>query len=333
MIFYDFLFRSEKIYPCNSYSFNLFFINFAFKTHHFMEHINLDGLGVALATPFNEDLSIDYEALLRLIEHVIKGGCDYIVVLGTTSETPTLSLDEKILLSEFIRVNVNGRVPLVIGIGGNNTRKVCESMRDRDLAGYSAILSVTPYYNKPNQRGLLEHYSVLAENSPLPLILYNVPGRTGVNLSAETTLKLARKFENIIAIKEASGKIEQCKEIIAGAPAGFSLISGDDGTTCDIMSIGGKGVISVLANAFPAPLKALLEVCNKADWTKARQTQDSLKEIISPLFEEGNPVGIKATLAELGLIKNVLRLPLVPASPGLCKKIKVAAERIASVND
>lgn len=298
-----------------------------------MDNINLDGLGVALATPFNDDKSIDFDALQGLIDHVINGGCDYIVALGTTAETPTLSLDEKILLTDFIRINVQDRVPLVIGIGGNNTLKVCESLKNRNLNGYSAILSVTPYYNKPNQQGLFEHYRVLAENSPLPLILYNVPGRTGVNLSANTTLKLAQEFNNIVAIKEASGKIDQCKEIINNAPEGFSLISGDDAATCDIMNLGGKGVISVLANAFPTQLKTLVNVCSKADWNTAKKHQDSLKDIIAPLFEEGNPVGIKATLAQLGLAKNVLRLPLVPASPFLCDKIKLAIKRINSRND
>lgn len=298
-----------------------------------MAGLKLDGLGVALVTPFTPAGSIDYEALEVIINHVINGGVDYIVAMGTTAETPTLSREEKIILADYIKEKTDGRVPLVIGIGGNNTKRICDRLQSLNLDGYSAVLSVTPYYNKPTQEGLYQHYKTIAAASPLPIILYNVPGRTGVNLSAKTTLRLAEDIPNICAIKEASGKIDQCEEIINNCPERFSVISGDDAATFNIMSRGGKGVISVVANAFPREMKKLVELCSSPSREKASTCQASLQNIITPLFEDGNPAGVKAALAELGLIHNILRLPLVPVSEHVLKKIKKASKEIVQSLD
>lgn len=294
-----------------------------------MSKIRLTGLGVALVTPFKNDLSIDYNSLEKLINHVIEGGCDYIVALGTTAETPTLTQEEKILVAEFIKEKNENRVPLVIGIGGNNTSAVCNGIRNAHLEGYSAILSVTPYYNRPTQRGLFEHYKAISENSPLPIILYNVPGRTGVNLTAKTTLELAELTSNIYGIKEASGNLAQCEEIINYAPKEFNLISGDDSATCDLMKRGASGVISVLANAFPKQMKEIIEQCRSNNFKEAYAKLDSLRSMIKAVFEEGNPSGIKAALSNFGLVENVLRLPLVTVSKESEEKIKKLALSIA----
>ena len=293
-----------------------------------MAEANIKGLGVALVTPFKKDSGIDYEGLGRLIEHVIEGGCDYIVALGTTAETPTLTQEEKLTLTDFIREQSAGRVPLVIGIGGNCTRQVCEEIKNRDLRGYSAMLSITPYYNKPTQEGLYQHYKSIAEVSPLPVVLYNVPGRTGVNLTARTTLRLAHDFEKICGIKEASGNITQCQEIIEGAPEGFMVISGDDSATCELMKRGAKGVISVLANAYPSQVRRLVSLCEACCLKDSQETQTLLDEMIGPLFEEGNPAGVKAALSDMKIIENVLRLPLLPVSSQLADKIRQAARII-----
>lgn len=282
----------------------------------------LSGLGVALVTPFKQDLSIDFFALKNLIDYIINGGCDYLVALGTTAETPTLSSEEKILLADFIKETVDKRVPLVIGIGGNNTAAVVEELNIKDFSGYSAILSVTPCYNKPSQEGLFCHYAKIAENSPLPVILYNVPNRTGVNLEAETTISLAKNFDNIIGIKEASGIKAQIRKIIKEKPDRFMVISGDDSATFDIINDGGCGVISVMANAFPQKIKDLTNFCVDGNIHKARQLQDSHKDLIHYIFKDGNPSGIKFALSELNLIQNVLRLPLVPVSYSTAVKIK-----------
>lgn len=279
-----------------------------------MADINLEGLGVALVTPFKEDFSIDFQALEILIEHVINGGCDYIVVLGTTAETPTLSEKEKKEISFFIKKQVNSRVPLVIGIGGNNTERVINDIKTRDLEGYSAILSVTPYYNKPTQEGLFQHFKAIGNVSPIPILLYNVPGRTGVNMTPTTSLRLAEFSDKFCGVKEASGKIDQCKEIIKDAPGNFHVISGDDALICPLMKIGAKGVISVLANAFPCEVQKLVSLCQKSKFDEAEICQKNLQPLISHLFEDGNPCGIKAVLSQLGMIKNILRLPLVPVS-------------------
>lgn len=290
-----------------------------------MSDLKLNGLGVAIVTPFKKDLSIDYDSLEKLIKHVIIGGCDYIVVLGTTAETPTLTKEEKIIITEFVKEKSENKVPLVIGIGGNSTKAVCDEISQARLDGYSAILSVTPYYNRPSQRGLYEHFKAISENSPLPIILYNVPSRTGVNLSAKTTIELSNLGTKICGIKEASGNLLQCEEIAKNAPSDFILISGDDSATCNMMKIGARGVISVLANAYPKLAKRIVERCIDKKFEEADKYLDSVKCMITLLFEEGNPAGIKAALSNLGIIENVLRLPLMTVSKTTEEKIKKAA--------
>ena len=291
-----------------------------------MAEQNLNGLGVALVTPFHKDKSIDYESLAGLIDHVIEGGCDYIVALGTTAETPTLTTEEKIILTDYIREQNSGRVPLVIGIGGNNTKGLCEELKSRDLTGYSAVLSVTPYYNKPTQEGLYAHYSALAESSPLPILLYNVPGRTGVNMTARTTLRLAEAGgDKFCGIKEASGNLEQVREILASAPEGFKVMSGDDSLTCRFMRLGANGVISVLANAYPAQVRRLVSLGEAECHKDAEQLQQDLQEFTDLLFVDGNPAGIKCALSQIGLIENELRLPLVRVSEHVATRMKEAS--------
>lgn len=289
-----------------------------------MSQVNLSGLGVALITPFKTDLSVDFNALENLIRHVIKGGCDYIVALGTTAETPTLSPEEKKEITHFIKEKVNGEIPLVIGIGGNSTHHVIKDILSRDLEGYSAILSVAPYYNKPTQEGLYQHFKAICEASSLPVILYNVPGRTGVNLTSRTTTELSKLSEKVYGIKEASGNIEQSQEIIKEAPSRFNLISGNDSDITKLMKIGAKGVISVLANAFPAETKKLVNLCREGKYKDAEGYQESLATIIKPLFEDGNPAGVKYVLSKMGLAENILRLPLVPVGETVKKKLDSA---------
>ncbi|MCH5225237.1 MAG: 4-hydroxy-tetrahydrodipicolinate synthase [Muribaculaceae bacterium] len=287
-----------------------------------MAHDFLKGLGVALVTPFRQDKSIDYEALERIVERTINGGCDYLVALGTTAETPTLSLEEKEKITRFIVEKAQGRIPLIVGIGGNNTKAVADDIRNRDLSGYSAILSVTPYYNKPTQEGLYRHFMYIAETSPLPIILYNVPGRTGVNMTANTTLRLSAACSNIIGIKEASGNHIQCEEIMKGCRDDFHLISGNDPDTVSLMKKGASGVISVLANVLPDKMKIIVDNCLKSNYSEAERMNYFLNPLMGQLFEEGNPAGIKAMLSAWGLIENILRLPLVAVNPHLENKIK-----------
>lgn len=291
----------------------------------------IDGLGVALITPFKIDLSVDYVGLDKVIEHIISGGADYIVVLGTTGETPTLSEDEKQNIISHVRTKVAGRVPLVIGIGGNNTFKVVEDIRTIDLNGYEAILSVAPYYNKPTQEGIYLHYMEICKVSPLPVILYNVPGRTGINISVETIRKLTQSTDKIYAIKEASGKIDQAEEIIKETHPGFKVISGDDALIFDLMKKGASGVISVLANAFPSKVKELVDLCKKGNFEEAENLQKSLIPLIGHLFADGNPAGVKAILSKMGLIENILRLPLVPVSKAIEEKLDKEATELLSL--
>ena len=270
---------------------------------------------MALITPFNEDGSIDWGALSNIIEYQISNGTDYIVALGTTAETPTLSKQEKTEVARFIVERVNGRIPVVKGVGGNNTAEVAEEMRSCDTTGISAFLSVTPYYNKPTQEGLYRHFCALSQASPLPIILYNVPGRTGMNMSAETTLRLARDCKNIIAIKEASGDLNQIKTIIDGAPEGFNVISGDDAVTTDVISLGGVGVISVFGNAFPGQMSWLVKHALNGDAQHARkQMEEDFNNLFHLMFVDGNPSGVKYLLYQRGMVHNVVRLPLVPVS-------------------
>lgn len=295
-----------------------------------MAEVDLRGLGVALITPFRPDLSIDYECLESLIDHVIGGGADYIVALGTTAETPTLLIEERNILLRFIMEKVAGRVPLVAGVGGNCTQRVVKRLTTMDCEGYQAILSVTPFYNKPSQEGLYQHFKSICDNSPLPIVLYNVPSRTGVNLSAKTTLRLAHYSEKFCGIKEASGDTKQCQEILEGAPSNFQLISGDDSHITQLMSIGAGGVVSVLANAFPQEVKKLVNLCQSGDITKAFEEQERMMPLIKGIFEEGSPAGIKSLMSQMGLCRNILRLPLVPVSDYIHNKLEKERENFIS---
>jgi 4-hydroxy-tetrahydrodipicolinate synthase len=276
----------------------------------------LQGTGVALVTPFGPDQAIDLPALGNLIEHVIAGGADYLVALGTTAETPTLSPSEKEQLASFIRERNAGRLPLVLGIGGNNTAEAVRQIEKTDPSDVEAILSVTPYYNRPTQEGLYRHYKAIAEASPRPIILYNVPARTGVNLSAETTLRLAHDCPNVAAVKEASGSLSQMTYILRDRPKDFLVISGDDNMALPLLALGGDGVISVAANALPEPVCRMVRLCLAGDFVGASKIQRQLLEWVESLFTEGNPSGIKTALAIRGMIRNELRLPLVPCSEG-----------------
>jgi len=269
------------------------------------------GTGVAMVTPFHKQGTIDFTALERLIEHLISGGVNYLVVQGTTAETATLTREEKNALAEFVVEVVNKRIPLVIGIGGNNTQEVINKIRMNSLEGYDAILSVTPYYNKPQQRGLYLHYKSIATVSPLPIIMYNVPSRTSVNMKPEITLQLASDFDNIIGVKEASGNIEQIMDIIRNKPKDFLVISGDDLLTLPLIGMGADGVISVVANAFPKLFSEMVALGLKGDMKKAREIHFKLTEFIRSVFADGNPSGIKAALEIKDIIANNLRLPLV----------------------
>lgn len=279
------------------------------------------GLGVALITPFNADGTIDRPALAKVVEHQLAGGIDFIVVMGTTGESATLSTEEKgQVLAQVIEV-VRKRVPVVFGIGGNNTATVIDQLRTFKMDGVDAILSVSPYYNKPTQEGIYQHYKALAGASPRPIILYNVPGRTMSNIAPETTLRLARDFKNIIGIKEASGNLDQIGQILKHRPKDFLVISGDDALTLPILALGGDGVISVVGNAFPAEFGHLVHTAMKGDFAAAAQEHLRLIDIIHLLFTEGNPGGIKEALKILGLCENHVRLPLVPVGGGTAKKL------------
>ena len=279
------------------------------------------GLGVALVTPFCTDGSIDFDALYRLVEYQIKGGVDFLCIMGTTAETPTLSSEEKRLLKERIVERVAGRVPLLMGCGGNNTSAILNDLKNENWRGIDGILSVCPYYNKPSQEGLYQHFAAIAKASPLPVVLYNVPGRTGVNMTAETTLRLAREFENIVAIKEASGNITQMDDIIKDKPQHFDVISGDDGITFPLITLGAVGVISVIGNALPAEFSRMVRLALKGEYSTSLSIHHKFTELFKLLFVDGNPAGVKAMLSEMGLIQNVLRLPLVPIRLTTMEKI------------
>ena len=279
------------------------------------------GLGIALITPFKTDGSIDFDALDRLVEYQIKGGADFLCIMGTTAETPTLSRDEKRLLKERLVGRVAGRVPLLMGCGGNNTAAIVDELKTEDWTGIDGILSVCPYYNKPSQEGLYQHFATIAQASSLPVVLYNVPGRTGVNMSAETTLRLARDFENIVAIKEASGFIPQMDDIIKNKPQHFDVISGDDGITFPLITLGAVGVISVIGNALPAEFSRMVRLALKGEYQTSLTIHHKFTELFKLLFVDGNPAGVKAMLSEMGMIENVLRLPLIPTRLTTMEKI------------
>ncbi len=282
-----------------------------------MKRHPLSGVGAAMITPFTPDGRIDYEALARMIDYVIEGGVDYIVALGTTAETPTLYMPERAVIALFIANHIARRVPLVMGVGGNSTSEVLDQLREFDLRGADAILSVTPYYNKPSQEGLYQHFRTVSEHSPLPVILYNIPGRSGVNMTAETTLRIARDLKNVIGIKEASGDIGQMQHILDRRPDSFLVLSGDDGMAIELIRRGGDGVISVAADAFPRRFTACIEAARRGDFARAEELYEPLDEAVRALFAEGNPTGVKCALATMGLIGGTMRLPLVSGTPVL----------------
>src|SRR5210317_1404026 len=291
-----------------------------------MNNIDLSGVGVALITPFKTDLSVDYNGLHALLEHCIKGGVDYFVVNGTTAENPVLSVEEKKSILEFIIEKNANRLPIIYGIGGNNTMALVEELQSFDVEGVSAILSASPYYNKPTQEGIYAHYAMLSQSSPLPLILYNVPGRTSSNISAETTVRLAKDFGNIIAIKEASGNLDQITEIILNRPPGFQVISGDDNLTYAMMGLGAEGVISVSGQGVPEIFCAMVHHMIEGKWIQARAAHLSIYDLTNQLFEEGNPVGIKALLEARGIAEATVRLPLVEATSNLKNTLAASLE-------
>ena len=282
---------------------------------------NIKGVGVALITPFNDNGDVDFEALERLLDRVAAGGADYLVVLGTTAETPTLSAAEKEAVTKFIVSKNGGRMPVVIGIGGNCTAEVVDHIRHFDFTGIDAVLSVAPYYNKPSQEGIYQHYKAIAGVSPRPVVMYNIPGRTGVNMTAQTVLRLAHDCGNIIGVKEASGNLSQAAYILKDRPEGFAVISGDDSLTVPMAALGGDGIISVAANAFTGKFCRMAHEALDGRFDEASALHMQMIEAIDALFEEGNPVGIKCALSCMGLIRNRLRLPLVRASESLERKM------------
>ena len=277
----------------------------------------ISGTGVALVTPMKSDLSIDFNALNNLVIHCIDGGVDFLVALGTTGESVTLSIEEKKLVLDCVKKSNNNRLPIVLGIGGNNTDYIIQSFSSYDLDGVDAILSVSPAYNKPTQEGIYQHYKAISKSSPLPIILYNVPGRTSSNMTAETTLRLAYDFDNIIAIKEASGDMEQIMEIISKKPIDFKVLSGDDAITLPIILMGGDGVISVLGQALPKDFSSMVKYGLKGDLKASKELHYKILSFVEPLFVEGNPAGVKALLYLKGICKEEVRLPLVKSSAKL----------------
>lgn len=275
---------------------------------------NFEGTGVAIVTPFNQDLSIDFDSLEKLINHLIAGGIDYLVALGTTGETATLSKDEKLKVVEFCKEKIDNRVQLIVGAGGNNTADVISFINSIDSKGIAGLLSVAPYYNKPGQTGIFEHFKAIAASTELPVIIYNVPGRTSSNISADTAISLANECENIVAIKEASGDFNQIMDIINRKPEGFIVLSGDDAQTLPMISVGAKGVISVVANSHPLEFTSIVRAAYEGDLATAKKYHYKLFNYINGLFAEGSPSGIKASLEIMGLSKNIVRLPLVPVS-------------------
>lgn len=286
-----------------------------------MAHMNILGMGVALVTPFDNNKDIDYPALERVVNHIVDNGADFLVVLGTTGETPTLSADEKIAVAKYVKDKADGRIPLVLGLGGNNTAEVISQLKEWDLSGYSAILSVVPAYNKPPQEGIYMHFKAIAEASPLPVILYNVPGRTGVNMTADTTLRLAREVPGIIGIKEASGNLQQIQRLLREKPDNFTVLSGDDSLTYPLMTLGAQGVISVLGNAYTRDFADMVHLCLEGNYIEAVDYHYKFRNFIPLLFVDGNPAGVKYVLNKMGLIENELRLPLVPISGNTADKI------------
>jgi len=293
-----------------------------------MNPANFSGTGVAIVTPFKKDKSIDYQSLEKHIEYLISNGVNYLVVLGTTGESVTQSDEEKNDLTSFVVNKVNKRLPLVLGIGGNNTSSVVKKIQTTDLRGIDAILSVSPYYNKPTQAGLYEHFKAIAQASLKPIILYNVPGRTSVNIKAETTLRLANDFKNIIAVKEAAGDMSQAMYLVKDKPKDFQIISGEDALSLPLIMLGFAGVISVVANAMPKEFSTMVKMALENKYEEAKILHYKLLEFTDHMFVEGNPSGVKAALEILGIMENNLRLPLVPVSDGTYKKIETLIKKI-----
>lgn len=287
-----------------------------------MARINLKGMGVALITPFMKDGNVDFTALSRVVDYQLQNGTDYLVVLGTTAETPTLTSEEQKEIIELVVSKVNGQIPIVLGVGGNNTHAIVQKLKTDNFAGIDAILSVVPYYNKPSQEGMYQHYSLIAKSSPIPVVLYNVPGRTGVNMTAETTLRLANEFENIIGIKEASGDMTQIGKIIKYKSDEFQVISGDDGITFPLITFGAVGVISVIGNAFPKEFSRMVRLALAGDYMNALTIHHNFTELFDLLFVDGNPAGVKSMLNMMGYIENELRLPLIPTRITTYEKIR-----------
>lgn len=283
---------------------------------------DMNGLGVALVTPFKNDGSVDYEALVRLVDYQIASNTDFLCVLGTTAETPTLSADEQRKVCEVVIERNAGRLPILLGVGGNCTQAIVDRLSHDAMEGVDAILSVVPYYNKPTQAGMLAHFGAIAQATELPVVLYNVPGRTGVNMLPDTTLRLANDYANVVAIKEASGNVEQIKTILKQRPDGFKVFSGDDGITLPLLKDGADGVISVIGNAFASEFAQLVHLAMRGEYAEAEAIDQRLKQMYELLFLDGNPAGIKAVLQMRGMMENVLRLPLVPASEATVAKIR-----------
>jgi len=286
-----------------------------------MAHNKFKGLGIALITPFTSKGEVDYTSLRRLLDYQLSNGIDFLCVLGTTAETPTLTDEEKQNIITLVRDKVQGRIPILLGMGGNNTAAVVRQVQTTDFRGIDGILSVCPYYNKPSQEGLYQHFKAIATQSPVPVVLYNVPGRVGVNMTAETTLRLARECENIVAVKEASGNFSQIDDIIKNKPKGFDVISGDDGITFPLITLGAAGVISVIGNALPKEFSRMVRLALNGDYPNALVIHHKFAELFKLLFVDGNPAGVKAMLNSMGLIENELRLPLVPSRISTMERI------------
>lgn len=291
---------------------------------------SLRGTGVAIITPFKSNFEVDLQALGKMIDYIINGGVEYIVTLGTTGETPTLSREEKIAIIQFTYEKVNNRVPVIVGIGGNNTQELIHDLQSFPLDKAVAVLSASPYYSKPSQQGIYEHYKALAAASPKPIMLYNVPGRTGRNMTAATTLRIAREIPGIIGIKEASGDMAQCMELLRDRPEGFLVVSGDDALALPQLACGMDGVISVAANSFPREFSDMVRACLAGDYPLARLKNNAMIAVYEMLFAENNPAGVKAFCFELGLIENCLRLPVTPVSDELQQKIKKQLDKMIS---
>lgn len=292
---------------------------------------HISGTGVALVTPFRKDKSVDFPALKKLVNHVISGGVDFLVVMGTTAEAATLNKEEREAVLSYISEINEKKLPIVLGMSGNNTEALVQEIKEADLSNVDAILSACPYYNKPNQEGLYQHFKRVAEATEKSIILYNVPGRTGVDLAAKTTLRLANDFENIIAVKEASGDIDKAMELIQNKPIDFTVLSGEDALSLPLICIGMEGVISVVANAYPEECSNLVIAARQGNLNEARLFHYLLLKITNLMFKEGNPVGVKATLEQLNILTNELRLPLVSSSESLNKEIEVEVKKIQSV--